>query len=73
MVPLDPGSLRQKKYVTNPLARNVIIDNRTELLKRYKKIIDDDVNNYESCPIEKPFFDGDQCIACKDYFNSNTR
>ena len=62
-----------KQYVTNPLAKNIIIDNREEISQRLKRNLDDNTKDYDACPIDTPFFDGDQCIACKEYFNMNTR
>lgn len=54
-----------KQYVTNPLAKNIIIDNRDEISQRLKKNLDDNTKDYDACPIDRPFNDGEHCISCK--------
>lgn len=38
-----------------------------------KQRLDDNATDYDACPIDKPFFNGQNCITCKDQFNVNTK
>ena len=38
-----------------------------------KAQLDNNNKDYDACPIDTPYYDGDQCISCKDFFNLNTK
>lgn len=38
-----------------------------------KQRLDDNTTDYDACPIDKPFYNGKECIQCQSYFNMNTK
>ena len=75
LVPINSSTLPHlpKQLATNPMANNTIIDNRMEIQQRLKKQLDDNTKDYEACPIDTPFYNGEKCIACDSLFNLNSR